>query len=269
MMCTIKCHLKSSFLILFFCSHLTTLAHGSWTQHYDDIIAVFGLEGSPSLRGWVQFISSDMIDKKDFYNELQRKHPGFTCKHRLLFHWGYDAVPWNKDLEKKVKDYCKVCKVFNEESIADTIRLFQYEIRSEQKRRNRLINQKTEDLFGFAHGGKDASYARFFASMAYNIHLLGDYTSDNTDLQGLQPLNKLLGSIITELRNFDKNQSEEFIQGINDINRKYADVEPQKKADALLKYFKESIPRFVQVANGGSIKRRLEYKGFKFREIQR
>ena len=242
--------------------------HAGWGEHHADIIAVLGFEDSPQLRSWTKLISSDMIDKHEpFYSRFKQKHPGFRCKHRLFFHWGYNAEPWNPSLGAKVKEYCNRLQSQNKKrriSLNDTIKQFKEEIRGEQKRRNRLINEKTENTFGFGHGGKDAKNARFFASISYNVHLIGDYTSDNTDLEGLQNLKDIIGLIVIELRDFDKVRSREVIKGITNINKRY--VGPQKKADVLLKYLKKEVPSFVKEAQNGSIYRRLGKKGVKFRK---
>lgn len=246
--------------LLFFFSIVTApcaFSHNSWEEHANDMMAVFGFQENPQLRKWMQFLSSDMIDNiYPFYSKLQDNHPGFACKHRLLFHWGYDAEPWNSSLEARVIRYCNEYDL----NIETNIRIFKSEIKEEQKRRNRIINQQTETLFGFAHGGKDASFAHFFASMAYNIHLIGDYTSDNSDLDGLQNISNIIGLIVIKIRSLDNLQSKNIIKGITKINNQYSD--PQKKADALMAYLKAEMPDFIKKAQNGSIYRRLQSKGF-------
>lgn len=235
-------------------------AHNNWSAHVDDMMAIFGFQESENLKTWMKFISSDMIDKPNpFYQELCKRHPKFSCKHRLLFHWGYNAAPWNKPLEERIKKYCEDFDL----NMESNLRIFKSELKSEQKRRNRILNKKTEELFGFAHGGRDASYANFFCSMAYNTHLLGDYMSDNRDLDGLMPIDKLVGSIVTDIRSLDKNTCKSIIGGITLINKKYPNQ--QKKADVLMVYLKHNLPTFIKQAQKGSIKRRLEGKGFRFK----
>ena len=126
-------------------------AHGSWQEHVADMTEVMGLREEPRLRAWMKFISSDMIDKcEPFYSELKARHEGFACKHRLLFHWGYDAEPWSPELEARVVRYCREYDLDRD----STLRLFRSEMVAEQKRRNALLNRRTEELFGFAHGGR-------------------------------------------------------------------------------------------------------------------
>lgn len=68
-----------------------------------------------AIEKWLGMITSDLIDNcwgkecdefggKSFYNYL-RDEFGFRCKHRLLFHWGFNARPWTDELEKKISKY--------------------------------------------------------------------------------------------------------------------------------------------------------------------
>lgn len=234
--------------------------HGSWREHVDDMMAVMGLREEPRLRAWMKFISSDMIDRcEPFYSGLKARHAGFSCKHRLLFHWGYDAEPWSPELEARVVRYCREYDLDEE----GTLRLFRAEMAAEQKRRNALLNRRTEDLFGFAHGGRDAACARFFASVAYNVHLLGDYTSDNRDLDGLQDLGGVVRSLSHALRDLDSEAAKPLVKSLDRISR--GEPELQMRADALLALLKRQVPDFIRNAREGGIRRRLEAGGFAFR----
>lgn len=106
-------------------------------------------------------------------------------------------------------------------------------------------------------------YSHFLASMAYNVHILGDYTSDNTVLSGLYAFEKLVGQFVVELRKLDYAGSKDIIRGITIINNKNIDV--QKKADELMLYLKLHVPSFIKESRNGSFKRLLENKGFSFR----
>lgn len=100
--------------------------------------------------------------------------------------------------------------------------------------------------------------------MAYNVHILGDYTSDdNTVLNGLYPLEKLVGQFVDELRKLDYAKSKDIVRGITRINHKNIDV--QDKADELMLYLKLHVPAFIKEARNGSFKRLLENRGFSFR----
>lgn len=146
---------------IIFCHTQNTFAHDRWQKHANDMFVILGFQEHRELKNWMKFISSDMIDQRDyddFYNKLKNKHEWFKCKHRLLFHWGYNTEPWNKELEQKTKVYSEKYHL----NYDSTKQALQQDLRQEQKRRNRLMNNETEKLFGFASGGKDASYANFF-----------------------------------------------------------------------------------------------------------
>lgn len=248
------------------------MAHSHFTVHCEDMMEVFGFEGNRNLfsrttpqynKSWMKFISSDMIDNTEFHKKLDRLHPKLNISiiqnHRLLFHWPYNAIPWTPELESHIRKYCSDNKL-NEES---TLLQIKKEIKEEQARRNRKMNEVTENLFGFAHGGRDADYARFFIGMAYNVHLLGDQQPDNRIFKGVADMNNLIGQIIITLRYLDKSRCKPLEKEITKINKQYSD--PHIKADALMLYLKQSVPAFVKNAQGGSIARRLEKRGFKLK----
>lgn len=260
--------------IVFVCS-IDLLAHSGFIQHGEDIMAVLGLEHDTRLfnrskdtksnNSWVKFISSDMIDNTDFHKELEKDYPGFSIKgpnrHRLLFHWAYDTEPWNEELEVLFREYCDI----TDRNIESNIRILKAKIISEQKKRNRKVMNKTQEVFGFETGGKQGHvYTHFFASMAYNIHILGDYTSDNTVLDGLFGFDRLIGKIVSELRNLDYSNSKYIVSEITRINSQNIDV--QKKADMLMDYLKQEVPGFIKKACNGSVKRKIEGQGFRLIE---
>jgi len=209
---------------------------------------------------WVKFISSDMIDNVDFHKILEKRHPGFNISgpksHRFLFHWAFESEPWNEELETRVKEYCDTYDL----NIESNIRVFKDEILYEQKRRNRLIKEKTKEAFEFAGGGtQEYIYVHFFASMAYNVHILGDYTTDNQELNGLCNFDKLVGEFVVELRKLDYANSKQIINGITQIN--YKNINVQSKADMLMKYLKQQVPTFIIFAQKGNLRRLLVGKG--------
>lgn len=243
---------------------LSLYAHGSYEEHVKDVMEVFGFnnDGRRSVQNsvikndWLKFISSEMIDSKEFHKSLCEKHKGFPNlstpkRHRILFHWGYDAEPWNKDFERIVLDYCESYDL-NKES---NIRIFKSELKSEQNRRNRIIDEKTRQIFRFCASGKDRELAHFFSSIAYNIHVLGDYMSDNTILVGLHDFQDLVGLIIIEIRKLDYIKSKPLIKEINKIVSSNKDV--QQIADDLMAYLKINMPPFIKEAREGTLYRRL------------
>lgn len=250
------------------------MAHSHFTVHCEDMMEVFGFEENRKLfsrtspqynKSWMKFISSDMIDNTEFHKKLERLHPNLNISHpryhRLLFHWPYSAKPWTRELERYIRTYCHINKLDEEL----TIGIFKKEIQEEQNRRNNKIMEETEKVFGFAHGRKkERGYTNFFAGMAYNVHLLGDQQTDNSEFRGVVDMNILIGQIIITLRYLDNVRCKPLEKEITKINKKYTD--PHKKADALMLYLKQSVPSFIKEANGGSVYRRLENRGIKFKK---
>lgn len=246
------------------------MAHSSFIEHCEDMMEVFGFEENPKLfsrskdtrsnKSWTKFISSDMIDNTAFHRSLEQKFPGFKIAnprfHRLLFHWGYNVKPWSQYLERHIRTYCKLNDI-DEESTINKIKSL---VETEQKRRNHKINEETENVFGFAHGGKDAGYAQFFASMAYNIHLLGDQQPDNSVFVGVASVDTLVGQIIISLRMLDSSKSKPLEKELTILNKK--NIDPHEKATLIMNYLKKTVPNFIKVAQNGSVYRRLSKRGF-------
>lgn len=251
-----------------------TYAHGDFIRHCEEIMQVLGFEYNTKLfsrnkdtkgnKSWTKIISSDMIDNTDFHRELEKKHNGFKItsprRHRYLFHWPYDVTnPWSYHLEQLVVDYCEQYDL----NVESNIRVFKSEIQSEHKKRKRIIEKETQRVFGLAPGGVEGYvYTHFLISMAYNIHLLGDYTSDNTELKGLYPYEKLVERICEDLESLDYKKSRNIIRGIQKVNLEHSEI--QEKADYLMLYLKNQIPYFVRTARNGSFKLKLENNGVKF-----
>ena len=246
---------------------ITSFAHGSWQQHADDMYEVFGFERNDKLTNWMKFVSSVLIDNKnsdsafdnsgkpfDFYAFLQEKYPGFQCKHRLLFHWGYNSRPWTQYLQDKVYSYGWSQKMIND---------FQNDLVAEQKRRNAYANEYTENLFGYGHGGKEARIARVLISIAYDVHLLGDYEPDNSDLDGLQDLGSVVGDIINNLNALDKQQSSSLCKQLKEASLSQQN-DVQEKASTLLNLLKQNVKNLLLTANDGSIANHLQEQGFYF-----
>ena len=235
-------------------------AHSNKNEHIKDMYNVFGFVRNPQLTEWMEFITSDMIDKQDFHNILYDRHPGFTCRgpkyHRLLFHWGYNGEPWSDALESRVRAYGRLYKL-NQDSI---INVFKKEIQEEQKRRNAIMNRKTEDLFGFGHIGQGASRANFFISLAYDIHLIGDYTPDNTELKGLQDFEKIVDDIAKRITTIDSRYGGAIAKEIKRIARSGGHV--SNKAEKVLSYLSCALPDFIINAQGGALYKALCQKGF-------
>lgn len=260
-MCLCKIILMSVILL----QNAAASAHGSFNEHKADFYAVLPFCQSPEIDAWMKCISSDMIDNYrgtvrpefgglNFYDYLKEKYPPFKCKHRALFHWGFNSTPWTDYLQEKVEGYG-----WDDGKIS----LFREEITAEQQRRNFAANEMTEKLFGYASGGRDAAYANAMISIVYDLHLIGDYTSDNTDLDGLQLFRSAVGDLINSLRKLDDASSRSLIRNIQREVNTEEDV--QIRADRLMQLLHKEGPSFFLKAQNGSLARRWEERGIQLR----
>lgn len=245
-------------------------AHAGFELHKADFYAVLGFQENKKVTAWMRCISSRMIDGYkgvelpeygglNFYDYLKAEFPGFKCKHRLLFHWGYNARPWNDALQAKAealpwgKDPAE-------------LRRFQQTITREQQRRNREANALTEELFGFSPRGKEASWANAMISIVYDTHLIGDYTPDNRDLDGLQDFRSVVGDLINALRKLDESRSRDLARRIGRIGDSAGTAsEIPQAAEELLRLLSAELPGFLKTAQDGSLARRFEQQGILFR----
>ena len=251
--------------ILLLLTAAPVLAHKSWTFHAQDMYEVLQLEDNPKLTEWMKYISSDLIDGYDavkaysidgkevkFGEYLKHKYPNLKFPHRYLYHWGFNSRPWTKDWDEKVADWDE----------AD-IHALQADLIQEQKRRNRLANEKTETLFNLAHGGKEARVANVLLSIVYDAHILGDYEPDNKLLNGLQDLSSVVGDIISRVNALDSKSGKNLVENLKEVANDTT-LSLQDKALQLNIVLKEGFSKFLQVADEGSVKRHLESQGFVF-----
>lgn len=254
-------------VFLFVMYAISLHGHSSVEDHFKDIAEVFGFEANriknPCLWDWVYWLSGEMIDGDDFHKKLDKQYKGLNIKspnnHRYLFHWGWKGEPWNKGLEKFIKSYCKRTNK-DESKVINDIRL---KIKKEDNQRNLwMINSSSNKTFKFSKNGQDRIYLEFFISMGYSIHLLGDYTTDNTRIGMLQPFDKLIDQIQKSLTSIDRFQSSPIVFKLKLLNRSNQNV--QQKADIIMKYLKQSVPLFIKKVKSGTLARRLEKHGFVF-----
>lgn len=254
------CGLMIAFMAIFMPK--TIFAHSSFNEHKNDMYRVLGFQEHPQITEWMEFISSEMIDKcyeSAFYKNLQYKYPDFKCKHRLLFHWGYNDEPWNNSIELKVRDYADRMSL-NKDSLVGE---FKEAFKEEQKNRNKEINKRTENLFGFASGGKDAARAVFFAAIVYDVHLLGDYTNDNRDFDGLVSFDSVVRDITSRVTRLERSnpKGKAIVANLHRIE-KNSRIFREEKAQLIIDYLSQNLPDFIMTVEEGSIHRRLQKKGF-------
>lgn len=266
--------------LLAVCLAIPSLAHPQSWQHIMEMYSVLPfatdregnvVEANFPIRIWLDTITRELIDD---YNRVEIKEYGgltfyaylqqeFDFKlsfgnHRVLFHWGYNANPWNDELEKYV---------INNKWEEDKIKQFKGALIREQQRRNRIANSQAEKVLGFASKGKEAGWANGILSIVYDVHLLGDYTlGDNKNFKGVTNPSKVAGDIINSIRRIDNsNSSTKMIEMIRKATSEYSDQ--HLLADKLIEILQKEMPRFLLSANEGALKQRFKDMGYKIRTI--
>lgn len=84
-----------------------------------------------------------------------------------MFHWAYDTEPWNEELERLFVEHCEIYDL----NIETNLRILKAKIVSEQKRRNKLIEKKTQEVFGFGEGVKRVAYTHIFSRLWHIIFI--------------------------------------------------------------------------------------------------
>ncbi|MGN1221337.1 MAG: hypothetical protein ACI4TU_10415 [Candidatus Cryptobacteroides sp.] len=255
-----------------------TYAHPNSWQHIMEMYSVLPFatdkdgnvvqENFP-IRIWLENITKNLIDDYNrveineyggctFYAYLQRE---FNFKlsfgeHRILFHWGYNAQPWNDSLEQYV-----ISNNWDEEKIAR----FKRAMVVEQRRRNRIANKEAEKVFNFASGGIEAQWANAILSIVYDVHLLGDYTlADNKNFKGVTEPSKVAQDILSSIRRLDRSKTSiKLIESIKQTISEYSDQ--HILAEKLIILLQKEMPRFILSAQDGSLKRRFEKLGYKLK----
>lgn len=269
----LKFYISASLVISLIVFPLHAFAHGSGNVHIAEMYSVLPFKALPngaataenrSVSELLGMITSDLIDNywgkeceefggKNFYNYL-RDEFGFRCKHRLLFHWGFNARPWTDELEKKISKYAWY-------SDSKTVERFKQTFIIEQARRNRQANEWTERTFGFISSGKESSWANGMIALMYDVHLLGDWEpDDNSDFDGVTPPSKIAGDIVNVLRRIDASRSRQIERALSDITKSSEDE--CTMAVQMINILQEMLPSFLLTANDGALKKKFEKNGF-------
>lgn len=253
-------------------------AHGSGTIHVREMYSVLpfaanedgsALKENADIERWLRLITSELIDNykgreceefggRCFYQYLNDEF-GFHCKHRLLFHWGYNSRPWSDALDAKISQY----EWSKDPQVVET---FKKTFAIEQARRNRLANSKTEDVFGFSSSGKESAWANGIIAIVYDVHLLGDYVPyDNSDFDGVMPPSKVIGDIVNALNRIDAGESKYLKGRITTLAKSTSDE--NELSIMLIKELQKEFPRFLLSANKGAIKQKFQMRSFVLKEI--
>ena len=141
---------------------------------------VFGITDTTSKHNIQKLwdVAQKVIDRpENDYRDLQRKFDWFTWGsygHRLLFHWGFNADPKSyTPLVKQVRS----CLKGRPDTREQEQKFFSYLTANVQSRRNRELINAVTSVTGIPTA---RGYANAVATILYDVHLLGDYSTTNT-----------------------------------------------------------------------------------------
>jgi hypothetical protein len=223
--------------------------------HEADAYAILPFERSAQITDWFETIHKTIDFPYNCYFEGLRNppHQHFSWGsygHRLFFHWGFNGKPWSALVEERVLE----CHWD-----AQTVTLFKQKLIDEQARRNRLVMEKTSQTLHLGMSGKLRGYTNAFASLVYDTHILGDYTT--TKQAPLQELNVVINDIQTAL--YNKLQGGEEALRVNKLlentKRQYSD--PKTRALKVFEIMKKEVPGVILKAQGGYFKKHFEQYG--------
>ncbi len=236
-----------------------SFAIGEKTGHEADAYSVFPFERSKPISNWFEAVHKTIDYPYNAYFKGLRDapHQNFSWGsygHRLFFHWGFNGRPWTPQIQERV-DLCGWDR--------QTIDQFQKKLIDEQARRNKIILTATSEALHLGMSGQLREYTNAFASILYDTHLLGDYTT--TRIEPLLNLNAVIDDIETAL--YRKLRGGNEALRINKLleNTKKQYPNPRIRAAKVLQLMQKEVPSLILSAQDGFFKRHFKEWGIETR----
>ena len=235
-----------------------SFARGEKTGHEADAYSVFPFERSKPISDWFEAVHKTIDYPYNAYFKGLRDapHQNFSWGsygHRLFFHWGFNGRPWTPQIQERV-DLCKWD--------SKTIELSQKKLIDEQARRNKIVMTATSEALRLGMSGQLREYTNAFASILYDTHLLGDYTT--TRIEPLLDLNSVIDDIKTALYRKLKGGDEalRINKMLDNTKKQYTD--PRVRAAKVLQIMQKEVPKLILSAQDGYFKRHFRGCGIEF-----
>lgn len=235
---------------------------GKNNGHEADMYAVLPFQRSVQISAWLESVHKTIDYPYNSYFEGLRSipHQKFSWGkygHRIFFHWGFNSEPWSPQIQEQV-DKCGWD--------AGTIASFRAKLTAEQARRNQAIMEQTGILFHFGLSGQERAYANALASLVSDVHLLGDFTTEN--IAPLPNLQYVINDIKTTLleRLPGDGQARQINRQLDATRTQYPDT--KVRAQAVLDILKKELPRFLLTCNKGYFKRHFVRYGIPLKNLQ-
>ncbi len=220
--------------------------------HEADMYSILPFKESEIISDWLEAVHKTIdVPYNSYFKGLRdAPHQKFSWGkygHRLFFHWGFNGRPWSPQIEEKVL----ACHWD-----VPTTESFKKKLVNEQSRRNRLVMERTSETLQLGMSGALREYTNGFASLVYDTHLLGDYST--TQKAPLQDLNAVIDDVKTAL--YRKLKGGNVALAINkrlDLTKSlYAD--PEVRAKKVLEIMHEDVPEMILNAQDGYFRKHFK-----------
>lgn len=215
--------------------------------HEADMYSVLPFKRCAKISNWLEFIHKtiDFPYNKYFDGLRDAPHQNFSWGkygHRIFFHWGFNSRPWSPQIQEQV-DKCG----WSPQVTAS----FKAKLVTEQAKRNKAIMEKTAGVFNLSLSGQERAYANALASIVSDVHLLGDYTTEN--IAPLPNLQFVMNDLKTSL--FERMQGGEQAKRINKLidNTAVRYPDSKQRAQAVLAILQKELPSFIR--ESGALKK--------------
>jgi len=232
-----------------------SFSRGQSFGHEADAYSILPFEKDTKISDWFEVVHKTIDFPFNTYFEGLRTppHQDFSWGnfgHRIFFHWGFNSKPWSPQVEERVQ----LCHWD-----IHTIVIFQQKLTSEQARRNRLVMENTSLTLHLGMSGQMREYTNGFASLLYDAHLLGDYST--TKKAPLQNLNNVIDDLQVSL--FKKLKGGDEALRINKklelAKRLFPD--PKIRAEKVLEILQNNVPKMILNAQDGYFRKHFEKNG--------
>ena len=237
--------LLSVLLVLTISVSAKSFLRGESGGHEADAYSVLPFKECTLISDWLEAVHKTIdVPYNAYFKGLRdAPHQKFSWGkygHRIFFHWGFNGKPWSPQIEEKVLE----CHWD-----ASTTDAFKRKLMDEQARRNHLVMEKTSKTLQLGMSGVLREYTNGFASLVFDTHLLGDYST--TLKAPLQDLNSVIDDVKNAL--YRKLKGGNTALAINkrlDLTKTlYAD--PETRAKKVLEIMHEDVPEMILNAQDG------------------
>jgi hypothetical protein len=246
-------------VLISFSSTAKSFLRGEAGGHEADMYSVLPFKQNEILSNWLETIQETIDYPHNRYFDGLRKppHQKFSWGrygHRLFFHWGFNGKPWSPQIEEMVL----ACHWD-----VPTVDLFRKKLIDEQARRNRLVMESTSETLHLGMSGVLREYTNGFASLVYDTHLLGDYST--TKIEPLEHLNLVIEDIKVAL--YRKLKGGNAALAINkrlDLTKSLY-TNPKIRAEKVLEILQEDVPEMILNAQDGYFRKHFKDNRIKIR----